>query len=170
MKIIAFVLSTCFCSIAFAGDAPPQTPTDPCKTGFPWVLPKVEPLLDVSEQYLLLGARAPLQLTICNCTPTTAGKPAPYVWVNVTFKVEKETQQEAGNPPVAQKALTPQGLDKAWKEAKGRTQFEFLSPSGNGVVVSRLTAPACMTAVGLSVLVMHSSKEQEQTGTFVVTK
>ena len=58
-----------------------------------------------------------------------------------------------------------QRLEKYWKDNKGRTPLEFLSSTGNTVVVSRLHAPACMITNGLSVLVMHSNKEEDRLGT-----
>jgi hypothetical protein len=154
---------------AFAADPPPQQPADPCKSGLPWVLPPVEPGFDVSEQYLLSGAVTPVQITVCHCTPKTPGKPTPHVWVNVTKKapqVKQQDGQEAGADATAVRDVpSPQQLDRLWKESKGKSQFEFLVRKDNTVNVTRLSAPSCMTAVGLSVLVMHSNTEAERWGT-----
>jgi hypothetical protein len=167
MKLVAFCATAFVVSSAIAADPPPQQPADPCKSGLPWVLPMVESGLDVSEQFLLSGATAPVQLTVCHCTPKTPGKPTPHVWVNVTKKVEQDKKPDGGSAAAASEVPSLKELDKAWKDSKGKSQFEFLGRTGNTVVVSRLSAPACMTTVGLSVLVMHSNKEEDRWGTSV---
>lgn len=169
MRLVAFFATAFVATAALAADPPPQQPSDPCKSGLPWVLPRVESGFDVSEQYLLSGATTPVQITVCHCTPKTEGKPVPYVWLNVTRKVEQEKQpdkqQGGGNAAAGRDAPSIKELDKAWKIAKGKTPVEFLDRAGNTVVVSRLAAPACTTVVGLSVLVMHSSAEEDRWGT-----
>jgi hypothetical protein len=165
MKLAALCFTAFVATTAVAADPSPQQPADPCKSGLPWVLPKVEGGFDVSEQYLLSGATTPVQITVCHCTPKTPGKPTPHVWVNVTKKVEQEKQQDGGNAVAANGLPSLKELEKAWKDAKGKTQFEFLGRTGNTVVVSRLSTPACMTVVGLSVLVMHSDTEEDRWGT-----
>jgi hypothetical protein len=124
-----------------------------CPAGRPWYLPPVEQGYDVSEQYLVLGASAPVSITVCNCSARIPGKPHPYVWINASKHV-------AGGP-----APSPSDVKKLIDEAR-KNHLTVASDSTNTIVVSRLPSPACTDVQGLSVLVMHDDKTSERIGTY----